>query len=63
MNVSVLPAGSEATGVKPYAVPATTVFAGVPEIVGGAGGVETTMLNAGREAEAAPSLTVIRMLL
>ena len=49
--------------MKPYGDPATTDFAGLPEIVGGAGGAETTMLNAGSEADAVPSLTLIRILL
>ena len=34
LNVKGLPSGSPATGVKEYSAPATTLVAGVPEIVG-----------------------------
>jgi len=47
-----------------------TEVGGVPEIVGAAGGggdplggLDTVMVNAGREAERIPSLTLMRMLL
>jgi hypothetical protein len=42
-NVSVPPRGLDAVGVNVYACPATAVSGGVPEIVGGAGAVATTV--------------------
>ena len=46
-----------------YALPAVTVVGGVPEIVGGRGGVDdvTVIANAGSAADAEPLLTLITM--
>lgn len=58
-NVRVLPDGSLAVGVKEYAVPAVTLVAGVPEIVGPEAPDTTVIVKAGSEALATPSLTLI----
>src|SRR5256885_1389465 len=62
LNVSVSPSGSLAVGVNEYATPVVAVVAGVPEIVGGRFGCVTTIENAGNDAVACPSLTLIAML-
>jgi hypothetical protein len=65
LNVSVLPFGSLAVGVKAYAFPAVTERAGEPLIVGGEFvevAARTEIANAGSEAVVLPSLTVILML-
>src|SRR5687767_6917653 len=65
-NCSELPSGSLATGVKLYALPAVTLVAGVPvmvgaRFVGGVVGALTVMLKAGSEVVAMPSFTEITM--
>src|SRR5262245_30173685 len=62
LNVSVLPSGSEAVGWNEYATPCITDVVGEPEIVGGRFGAGLTVIvNAGIEALAEPSLTLIAM--
>ena len=65
LNVSVLPSGSRAVGVNAYATPVRTEVGGVPEIVGGwfvvPPEVLTVIENAGSEAVATPSLTLMMM--
>jgi hypothetical protein len=62
-KVSVLPSVSAALGWKVYAVPATALVPGLPEIVGGVGGVSTptVIAKAGSEAVCDPSLTLMTM--
>ena len=62
LNVSVPPSGSFAVGVNAYAVPTVAVVGGVPEIVGGWFAALTMIENAGNDADALPSLTLITML-
>jgi hypothetical protein len=64
LKVSVMPVGPLAVGVNEYACPALTCVGGVPPMVGAGGGEAATtwMLNAGRAADAEPSLTLIAML-
>src|SRR5436190_23985110 len=62
LKVSVSPSGSLAVGVNEYATPVVAVVAGVPEIVGGRFGCVTSIENAGNDAVACPSLTLIAML-
>jgi hypothetical protein len=64
LKVSVLPSGSRAVGVNAYATPVRTEVGGVPEIVGGwfvVPEVLTVIENAGSEALATPSLTLMTM--
>src|SRR5579863_4019809 len=65
-NDSVAPAGPLAVGWNEYALPATSVVAGAPEIVGGGGTLDsaasTWMENGGRVAVFEPSLAAIAML-
>ena len=61
LKVSVWPPGSEATGVKRYAVPAVTALAGTPLMVGGAAGAATVIVNAGSAVLKVPSLTLMTM--
>src|SRR6185503_15238233 len=62
-KVSVPPSGSLAAGVKAYAVPTVAVVGGVPEIVGARfGAASTVIVNAGSDALAVPSPTLITML-
>ena len=65
-NVSGSLLASDAVGWKLYAVPLTTVVAGVPEIVGavfvGVGAV-TVMVNAASDVLTLPSFTLMMMLL
>ena len=61
-----MPLGPLAEGMNEYALPATTLGAGVPEIVGGDGGGgggadETVIEKAASDADWAPSLTLMRM--
>ena len=61
-NDSVFPSGSLAVGLKEYAVPATSVVAGVPDIAGGRFAVAaaaTVRENAGSDADEIPSLARI----
>ena len=62
-NVSTLPSGSLAVGTKVYAVPASTLVIGAPEMTGArfTGGGVTAMVNAGSATATAPSLTEIVM--
>ena len=68
LNVSLSPLGSLAVGVKLYAAPVRTEVGGVPLITGGElpppPDVDdcTLIENAGSEAVAVPSLTLITML-
>lgn len=60
-----LPSGSDAVGRKLYVLPTVTDVTGVPEITGArllVGDADAEILNAGKDARAAPSVTVIRML-
>jgi hypothetical protein len=62
LNVSVSPSGSLAVGWNRYAVPCTTAVDGWPEIVGARfvlGADVTVIENAGSDAVAVPSLTLI----
>jgi hypothetical protein len=56
---SVWPSASAADGWKEYAAPTVALVDGVPEIVGARLG--TVMVNAGSEAVAMPSFTLITM--
>jgi len=58
-NVRMLPDGSVAVGVNEYAVPAVTLVPGEPEIVGADEAAVTVIANAGSEALATPSVTLI----
>ncbi len=62
-NVSTLPSASLAVGTNVYAVPASTLVIGAPEMTGArfTGGGVTAMLNAGNATATAPSLTEIVM--
>jgi hypothetical protein len=64
LYVSASPSGSEALGWNVYAAPALTLVAGVPLIVGAPFELSLTRIeNAGSDAVARPSLTVMTMLL
>jgi hypothetical protein len=60
-KISVLPWVSEALGWKMYAVPTTALVPGLPEMVGGVGGVSmaTVIVKAAREAACDPSFTLM----
>jgi hypothetical protein len=60
-NVNASPSGSEAVGWNEYSVPCITDAAGVPEIVGArfVTTLATAIENAGKLADALPSLTLI----
>ena len=62
-NVSLLDLASEALGWNVYATPTVALLPGVPEIVGGVGGVSTLTLiaKAGSDAVCVPSLTLMMM--
>ena len=61
-NVSVSPSPSAAVGRNVYALPALTVLAGVPLIVGALFGAAATVIENGASAALAlPSLTLITM--
>jgi hypothetical protein len=62
-KVSLLDLASEALGWNVYASPTTAWVLGVPEMVGGAGGVcrPTEMVKAGSEAVWCPSLMLMTM--
>ena len=64
-NDNVMPLGPLADGLNEYAVPALTLVAGVPEIVGAGGGggeaAVTEMAKAGSDADLEPSLTLMTM--
>jgi hypothetical protein len=62
--VSVSPLASSAVGTNRYAVPASTVFVGAPDIVGGELVVAavTTMLKGANETVLLPSVTEMTML-
>src|SRR5690606_27292808 len=63
-KVSLSPSGSLAVGAKAYGSPTFADGDGVPEIVGArfcAAAAVTVIENAGRDAVALPSLTVMRM--
>jgi hypothetical protein len=64
-NVNVLPSGSLAVGTNVYAVPASTLVIGTPEITGGrfVGGGVTRIVKAGSGTATRPSLTEIVTLL
>src|SRR5688572_29650548 len=62
LKVSVLPFASLAVGWNEYATPTVAVVAGAPEMTGATLTAETTIVNAGNEAETLPSLTLITML-
>jgi hypothetical protein len=60
-----MPLGPLAEGRNEYALPATSVVGGVPEIVGGGAGdalASTRILKAGKVALFQPSLTAITIL-
>jgi|SRR5579883_1599300 len=62
LNDTALPPVLPTVGVKLYAVPAAAEVGGVPKIVGALlAGAVTSMLNAGRDADPTPSLTVMTM--
>jgi len=62
-KVSVSPLASLAVGWNVYALPATTVVTGVPEIVGGVFGRGDTLIeNAGKEVLTVPSFTAMTIL-
>ena len=60
-KVNFLPPASLALGLNIYAFETVALVAGVPEMLGGGGGVaaSTVMVKAAREAVCAPSLTLI----
>jgi hypothetical protein len=59
-KVSASPLASLADGWNVYALPATTVVAGVPEIVGGVFGRGDTLIeNVGKEVVTVPSFTAM----
>lgn len=62
-KVSAAPLGLVVVGWNEYPDPATTVVAGVPEMVGGGAAFDpvTVIENAGRAADAEPLLTLITM--
>ena len=62
-NVSELPSGSLAVGVKLYVAPTFTAAAGLPLIVGGPPETAVTAIaNAGSAADKVPSLTRMMIL-
>ena len=62
LKVSALPSASDADGWKLYATPSVTVVVGLPPMVGGVFALAVTVsVNAGSEALALPSDTVITM--
>jgi hypothetical protein len=60
-KVSVLPGAALAVGVKPYALPATMLVAGVPEMTGAFDAAFTAIEKAGSDAVALLSDTLITM--